>query len=701
MAQKHDINSLNQLYTSADECDKSVFAEQRSSLLLISGEHYSRKYSNFHQRLRSSQELSEQQRLRLTKNHIQNIHKIYVNHLVSASLNVGFSPKNPSELQDQKEAELNHSVWMDGYNKYDLEERIHNWSEDFFGVGEVATKLFYDPTGGKIKGWQPEVDEMGQPVVGEDGQPVKGEPVYEGGFVFEEVFGFNLLRAPEARTMDDSPYLVVRKMVDIKVLEDKYELDETQKKKLQESYDQTYVIFDTARADYVRAKNQALVLEYYFRPCGLYPMGYFYHTCSKAVVLAEGELPGGIFPIIFQSCDRRPTTPRGHGPVKTMRPYQAEINRSASKIAEHQITLGDDKLIIQNGSKASAGVSLPGVRTINVTGSEPTVMPGRDGSQYLNYMLSQIEELYRVMGVREYLNDANDKGQMDPYAMLFKSSHEKRRFQIYIRRFERFLIKLADAYLRLSKIHLPDDALIEAVGKKEMINIAEFKESTDLGYEITIEAQSDDLETKMGQQLVMNHLLQYSGQQLGKEEIGKIIKSMPYANVDESFSDLTLDYEAATNDILALDRGELPPVNQYDTHPYMIKRLTNRMRQPDFQFLNPAIQKNYAMKLNAHEEAEAARMAQLKAAESEFIPTGGYLVACDLYVQTDPQNPEKTKRARIPYQALQWLMERLESQGASQEELAMMNEGAQADLGQKIQQQGVEAAPNGQPVPMQ
>jgi hypothetical protein len=414
----------------------------------------------------------------------------------------------------------------------------------------------------------------------------------------------------------------------------------------------------------------------------LFPSGYFYIT-TKAGILAEGELPGGLFPIITQAFDKIQTTPRGRSPVKIMRPYQAEINRAASKMAEHQITLGDDKLLIQNGTKLSAGGSLPGVRGVNYTGAKPEILSGRDGSQYLNYMTSQIAELYQVMMVQE--DAAMDDKQLDPYALLFRSGRQKKKFQRYIKRFEKFLIEIVHLYLRLAKIHMPDDAVVWAIGKNEQVNIQEFRAQPDTCYEVKIEAQADDIETKLGKQIVLNHALQYIGPQLKPDQIGKLLRDMPFANVDGSFDDLTIDYDSAMNDMLALDRGEQPPVHPADKHPYMIQRLTARMRKADFRSLSPQIQNNYTAKIDLHTQMEAANQAAIQRAEAGFIPNGGYLVTCQLYVK-DPSDATgvKTRLARVPYQSLEWLIQQLETQGASQASYGDMSSGTQAAIANDV-----------------
>ena len=163
------------------------------------------------------------------------------------------------------------------------------------------------------------------------------------------------------------------------------------------------------------------------------------------------------------------------------------------------------------------------------------------------------------------------------------------------------------------------------------------------------------------------------------------MRQMPFANFDESFDDFTLNYDKSVNDILALDRGERPPVNQYDDHKYCIKRLTTRMSKPDFQYLNPQIQNNYAQKIKIHEEFEAQNALAIQRAQQGFIPTGGALIAVDFYVNApNSTGGIKQQKAKIPYQAIDWLLKQLESQGITQDALMQMTQGNQASIADMI-----------------
>ncbi len=694
---KHSLDALNKLYTDADGADQEIFAEQRSNILLYSGEHYNRRNSKFYQRIRDSKELAQEQKLRLTKNHVQYICDTYVNNIVAPNPGVGFTPKNEKEVHDQKVAQLHHSVWRDAHDRYDIDDKIDDWADNFVQIGEVVTKIYFDPNRGKVKAYEQKVDDTGPLFLDPSGMetnddgsamgtqfepsPNKEKAIREGEFVFEEVFGFNLLRPPECKNMAEASWLGIRKMVDKSVLVGQYPDKE---KEITTSSDQTFIVFDSAKGGYTKVTDQCMVIEYYFRPCQDYPEGYFYVT-TKDVVLHEDQLPGGIFPIVFQAFRKFATAPRGRSPIKTMRPYQAEINRASSKHAEHQITLGDDKIILQNGTKVSSGISLPGIRTVSVTGSDPKILPGRDGSQYLTSITQNIAELYQVLGVREDTEDL--PAQLDPYTMLFRSARQKKKFQRYIKRFEKFLINVVKTYLRLAKVHLTDDALIYAIGTAERVNIAEYRTTQDICYDIEIEAQSEDIESKLGKQIAINHVIQYLGGKLGQGDIGKLMRQMPYGNFDASFDDLTLDYDNAVNDILALDRGEQPPINQHDDHVYQVKKLDNRTRQADFRYLSPQIQQNYFSKIALHSQFEAAKQLSIQRAEQGLIPTGGYLSACDLYVP-DANNPNSAKRVRLPSEALQWLIKHLEAQQAGLAPLADVSTASQAQIADKFTQQG-------------
>lgn len=693
-----DNSELNKLYDEGEQCDQRTFSEMRSNLLMIHGDHYNKKKRKyFVNRVRENNSMSEDMKLRLTKNHTGKIHDIYINNITSNTPGVIIVPNNDKEIQDQKSAKQNGAVWKRATIKHKVKKKIREFASDFTGTGEVACRIIWDPTKGKLQGYEPlieqlpvpQYDEMGnvvteRQVLDEMGQPKpdKDSPVMSGDFEFRRVYGFNLIRPKEAKDMNESEWLCEREMADIRELKKVYKNDPKKLKYIQESEDETFLVFDGNNNSYQKSDNETLLLNFFFRPCLRYPNGYFVIK-TKSGILEQGELPYSIFPIVYQNFKQLQTSPRGRSKFSDGKPYQIEINRCASAIATHQVTLGDDKLVGNTMGKVEHSAQMPGVRFIKVNaGGTLQHLPGRTGDQYLPYMNSQIQEYYSVMMLAE---EAIDKEEFtgDAFASLFRSLKQKKKFSIYIEKFEEFLVDICQLYLQMAKVYLPDEEIIAAIGRDDAVNLQEFRSSEPLSYQINVEPNSGDVETQYGQQLVFNQILQYTGGSLERKDIGKIIKSMPLANVGDSFEDFLMDEQNADNLVLALERGEEPVVSRFDDNVYMMQRIVNRMRKPDFQYLQEEIQQAFEAYYEAYSEQEVAKQQELQSAQSGYIPTGGYTVKADLYV-TDENG--KNKRAELPYESINWLIEKLEQQGMSQASIESLNEQAKLELAQQMNQ---------------
>lgn len=706
---KMKVSELNALYQEGQAVDAELFAEMRTNALLVSGLHYTKRGTRFWNRIRNYQKLTGDFKLRLTKNHIQKITKTIANNILTNAPGVMVSPKNPNELADKKAAELSNAVWEDLKIRQNFKDKNHQWVQDFVDLGECICKVSWNNSKGDFLGYEQAVDpDTGDLVydVNEAGDPVpvaSKKPVFSGDLELERIYGFNLLRAPEAKSFDECEWFCYRKMVSVKELKKMFAGDdeESQRKQgyIQESQDDTYIVFDAVEGQYASSKGQVMVREWFFRPSPKYPKGYFYIT-TQAGILHEGELPDGEFPLVVCSWDNIPTTPRGRSIVKQLRPYQVEINRCASKIAETQVTLGDDKLLIQSGSKLTQGGTLPGIRAVGYTGVTPTVMAGRSGDQYVQTMEMNIREMYEIANVSDPFSNPDQKAPKgDAYTMLFAAMRDKKRYSLYAEKYERFIQQVCKKALKLLRFYYDESRIVPVVGRAEMVNISEFKNSRDMHYQIKLEPQTEDMETKMGRTLQFNQILQYAGQNLDQEGLGKLIRHMPYANVEGAFDDLTMDYDNATNDILSLDRGVYRPAKKLDNHEYVVKRLNHRMKQADYEHLPQMIKMLYEKKLAEHEQKLQEQVQAAQQAGAGFIPSGGAGVRMDYYVADGKGG---SKRATVPQEAITWLLEKLAAQGSTQEMLERIPEQSQANLGNAMvqaqgaagqQQQGQEGSP--------
>jgi len=701
---KAKIQDLNEIYQNSDTVDQYLWAEQRSNILLVGSEHYSKRFSRFFARLRDNRQLTNTNRLRLTENHLQRVSKHIQNSILNIAPDVGVFPANEKELQDVKAAELNASVWKDWKYRHKWRKKRRDRVKDFVDIGEVAVELLWDPNQGKLLGMEALTNEEGLPVDenGEvlldprTGMPTEDpqmmfpsdRPVFEGDIMCNTVWGFNLLRHESAKSEEDNPLWIIRDLIPRKDLEKIYRGDDTKLSMIKDSGDDTFKVFHAFSGSYHTAKDSVMIRKYYYKPCMEYPNGYFYMTTSSGI-LEEMELPGGIYPIVFYPYETMPTTPRGFSIHKHLRHFQREINRSVSAIATHQVTVGDTKVFIQSGTKLAQGGVMPGIKAVTYTGQKPEYLKGEVGDQFMEYALTKVRQLYEAANLPE-LNETKEPQQVDVYAMLLKTARHKKKFSEPAERFEDFQVEVCERVLLLAKLYYPDSMLVPAVGKSEMVNLAEFRNTEPMHYQIRLEPSSEDVEAQIGKALMVNTMLQYVGPNMEKEDIGKLARLAPYVNKEEIFSSWTIDFDNVQNDILALDRGDFRPPNRYDNHALYIKHIIRRMKQADFRFLNPQIQQMYAQKLQMHEQAEAMQQQAIIDAKNEMIPTSGALVGVDIYVN-DPDNPESSrgKRARLPNDSVEWLMQKLERQGATLEKLEALQKQAQLDiLGYAVSGQG-------------
>ncbi len=700
------LEDLEKLYTDAETCDKRVFSEQRTNLQLIAGEHYVREGSKYWNRIRDNKQLTDEQRIKLTKNHIQRIMKIYCNAIQSASPGVAIEPKDMKSLQHMKAAELNYAVVQDWKTTDRFDQKKEEWIHNFFEIGEVACKVYWEQNEGTLMGYeqkQLEGESIGE-TLAEGGMeemepPTEPEidedkPVFSGKVCFKTIYGFNLKRDPDVGDMDDSPFLIVSEMTSMSNVRAK--VGEEAFKELSKSTGVEYTVFDNNTGSYRNTKNQCLIKEIYFRPTQLIPKGYYYIWVSTKV-MSKGELPRGIFPIVYEGCEKQTGNARAHSPIRSLRPCQIELNRCASKVAEHQISIGDDKILYPATGKLAQGSALPGVRGITYSGQQPTILPGRVGDQYLPYMEAQIKEMYQLAEVQE-INEEVDPAT-DIYSLLYRNLRYKKKFTYYSDKFERFLCKVVETGLEIAKEYMPEETLIPAIGKSEYINIPEFKTTEKLCYRIKVEARADDIESQMGKQLVLNHFLQYAGTNISRQDIGMAMRVSPFLNREEMFKDFTMDYDNITNDILALDRGQWRPPRKNDDHAYVAKKLSSRMNQEDYNQLPPQVHQLYDMKLEMHEKLIVQQAQELQAAQAGFIPSGGYLVKMDYYI-TGGKDGTSTKRVSVPSESIAWLLDKLQKQGNQMSELVDVGGGPSSDMArmmlQEQQAQGPGPAPSAQ-----
>ena len=80
------IEELNQMYSESKAADRESIAEFRSNILLISGEHFSKRLldgPNMRGRNTTGATSADPYRLRITKNYLHRAHRLYVTSILN------------------------------------------------------------------------------------------------------------------------------------------------------------------------------------------------------------------------------------------------------------------------------------------------------------------------------------------------------------------------------------------------------------------------------------------------------------------------------------------------------------------------------------------------------------------------------------------------------------------------------------------
>ena len=665
------LNDLNSLYSEADTALNAHFAEIRSNILLDIGYHHPRRDRFANARGPYFRQQKGKSTIRFTANHIQVITKFIRNSIQNRAPGGAVLPQNPKELSDQKSAELNLSTYEYLKDKNDLNDFYSKLIHDFVVCGETYAKVFYDMKGGKFLGYETAVDGEGIPV----GEAV---PQWEGDIVYEKLSPYNLLTDPEADSKREVKWVCYRKMIPRKILEDKYAHDESKLKAIAGGADDTFQWFDGVTGIYSDITDGVQVREFYWKPCQEFPNGYFYFSTNSGI-LEEGELPDG-FCIFSALYDESPANPRAYSVIKSCKPYQSEINRCASAIIKESIVLGHSTVMYSAGSKMSTSSIGNGLKGLSYTGALPTIIPGSAGNQYENYMIRMTGEMYKIAKVPMQDDEKSSPVGTDAFGMLFRTMRDKMGFSLYGEKIEKLITEIIDHSLKLARSYYPDDKVIPIVGKREQVNIPEFRTSSPDQYKIKVVPRTDDFSQMMGKSLQISQALQYIGGSLSPEMSAELVRQMPFLNEEPLLADMMVKKDQADAVILSLDRGEEPFYFETAEHEYLLQRLTRRMNEADFPILPQQTQLNYQKRIEKHTETLTAQQQEAARATSGFIPSGGGLISADYYVSS----PEgKQHRVRIPYESMDWLVKKLNDQGSSVEKIGELPLSAQAEMGKQ------------------
>lgn len=657
--------------TASFEADRRLFSEMRVAVRAYAGQFGGdpelRRPWDGRQLPEQGAEERRRNILRYSKNHIPRLADVYANEIIREAPDIVAVPVTGGDVKADPLAEMNNEVYE--HHKRKCSENYRQKTDDdvldFVVVGEAACKLYWDD---------------------------QRDCVRE-----ETIAPYDLGRAPGSRSVEESPWHIHRHVYT------KRDLVRMYGKKKGEGLaagdpstdvnhfgESSYTVFQSSKYEYDNLQG-TMVLEYYERPTVRHPRGrYFFFTTSG--IIEQGELPGGVYPIVVQRFMKTPRLARGHSFIRNIYRIQTEINRASGQDATNMAHFGDDKFVTNSNSDLQMGKVIKGATHLKVSGfqdikSSFLFVEGKGQPKYVDYIQAQVNEMDYICHVRTQMEDKKgpQKGG-DLSVVLYTQIKDKKRFVKYAQAFEDYLVTKGRRVLSLYRHYLTPGDVIHSGNMDKRVLVPDFKATSDRDFMFAISPANESDETRLGKQIVVDKIMQYKGQDLDKADIGMILRASMLSNEKLLLSHFSPEYDSWVNNQVELEKGIMPQVSEVEDFAYKARMTTTRMSKPDFKELPLMVQDLYRRFLQVCEEGAAKAENERLRIEQGVIPTEGALLNTDLYrtVPNSSGTGQKTERVKLPHSALEWLVESLQKQGVTQQNLAGLPASVQGGIMDRV-----------------
>ena len=657
------------------QADEFHFAEQRRNVELVKSYHHGNERDFYIIGGRSGRT-----KIKMTANYIGKYVRKKQNRLVTHSPMVKVLPKSGTDREDVKAATLANSVWKDAVSRHNINKLIKKLAFHYVTLGEAVVRIIWDPYKGEATG-QGAIRQSDNPdEVNQYGIKLhKHYAIFNGDIDIEAVLPWNLIRPSSCDNIDKADWLCIDRVVPISTVKSWLAHDAEKYKQVSDNFGNIDYRVITYNSDnqYGIEKDSTIVSEMYFRPTPDYPQGLWFMFTDR-VKMFWGELPFGIFPIRYAGFLEAPENARHYSIIRDVTSIQGEINACISKAMEHRVKVGDDKVLVPKGSDIEKGVVSGGIRYSYYnpigTGGVPVVIQGRTGEQHMLQAESLVGILHDIFDEPDdqkpvAANVARPQAPRDADALLHASYKEKEYNAAFAEDFERLIVDTAKLLLKTARSYYTADRLVPMVGKKEYVNISEFTQHKHEDT-IVVEPSSGNAMTVMGKQRAFTNILQYASKAIQPRDIGLIVKNMPLLNQEEAFRGLTQDYDIADNMILALNRGTPVEVNPMGEDVlFMIRSLISEIKDSGFLQKPFHVQQLYRQTLRQYQMIHAQQQAMEWELNKQMIPANGPLLPIGYYIPDPNSKTGRAKRAMIPKDSVEWLLQRLQAQGITHDKM--------------------------------
>lgn len=511
---------------------------------------------------------------------------------------------NSNESEDKDAARLSMQILTDVFEKQRFDEKRQDLVMACMQGGHAYAQCIWDPN-------------LGKPMF----DPDTGELVgYEGDVRIEILNCLEIFPDPLAKNLRDAQYIIKAKVRKLEYFKETYpdrggSVKEEQAWLLSSLYDMksnslTAVgIVGAQTQDQMR--DSAIELVYYEKRSKDYPNGRMVVTAS-GVLLEDKDLPIGEYDIVKFDDIIVGGRYNSEAVITHMRPVQDQYNVTRTRMANWvRAHLGGKYIVAKGANLQQEAINNSDTEVLEYTpvpnSSEPKAMSIPQIPPYAYKDLETLDrELDYIIGVNEISRGVLPSASIPAAGMAFLQEQDQTRIGVQTSRNEVGYAQLGSIILKYVGSNYIMPRLLKLAGNgleyavKEFVG-ADMKDNYDV---IVVPGSTVPTSKVLRRQDVMTAWQTgLMGNPQDPKVRMKVFKDLEYGDTADLWKSQALDEAQVRYAIECLERGETPPLNEFDNHEFHLMELNDYRKTDKFQALDKEKQDRFIWVMEWHIQA--------------------------------------------------------------------------------------------------
>jgi len=383
----------------------------------------------------------------------------------------------------------------------------------------------------------------------------------------------------------------------------------------------------------VKAKNCAIVREYWEAPSHEYPKGRRITTAGGMELYYEEDIGFGeedntdreipIFPLIHIPV---PGKIIGTSVTEQLIPIQREYNKSRSQIIENKNLMANPVWVAQTGSVVDDEISTgPGsIVWYNQGFNAPEMrQPASLGSDVYKNVEQCIEEMMFISSQQEVSHGSTPTGVTSGVAVQLLQEQDDTKLAPTVAKYGRFKQTYLSYLLKIVRFKYTEPRTVQLLGKNKRMEALEFIGSDLTSTDVRFEDMSlTQLSSAARKQYLMELVeLGVLNPQMDKD---LIMRMLELGITDELYDGLEIDVQQALNENASWAKQDFSPITRdFYNHEVHVAQHNKFRKGEEYMAMDPEMQSGIDAHIQEHMDFIMQAMMQAAPAQMEEGDTGG------------------------------------------------------------------------------